>query len=170
MLDDIYMGIYSVWHGQPQSGKTTFLLELRDYLNCIEPNNYAALYINLKRKAPYVYKDQEAGMAAIVSELDSACLSTFGISFDALNQTKEISPLCRLKVALTVVSQELYKKGRKFILFIDNIDTVGGQLLPSVLAYMLLFKNINYYVAKFVQGTQNAGVGSSQNLSFWLDL
>ena len=46
IIDLVSKAKYFVLHEQRQSGKTTFLLELRDYLN--STGQFAALYVNIE--------------------------------------------------------------------------------------------------------------------------
>ena len=66
-------------HQQRQSGKTSYVLELRDYLN--SKDDYAALYINVEKAQP-AHSNVAAGVRAVLDELSNRCLLTFGVDFD----------------------------------------------------------------------------------------
>ena len=131
MLEKIKEGLYFVLKGPPQSGKTSFLLELRDYLNGVD-TECAALYLNLEfLKGPNL--DRE--VAAILDNIDDQCSSTFNVSFNTKNATKHLSAIAQLEEALTIISQEVSKCGKKFVLLIDEIDLLVGDVLLNILMY-----------------------------------
>ena len=113
MLQHIQRGKYFVLHEQCQSGKTSFLLELCDYLNCVG-TEYAALYINVE-KAQNAWNNKEEGITATFNGIDLRCLLTFGTSFNVTKQTNGLSPLARLETALTIITEETTRKEICFI-------------------------------------------------------
>ena len=132
-LDDILMLIrqnkYFVLHAPRQTGKTSCLLALRNYLN--QKGNHKAVYVNV-----------EAGQAArndvqrvIHAVIDAITLEYRLLEGDHLaDKTRDaVQPLSfdtMLTEYLTRLSQALSKP---FVLFIDEIDALVGDSLVSVL-------------------------------------
>src|SRR4051812_11515432 len=82
-------GKYFVLHQQRQSGKTSYMLELRDYLN--SRADYAALYINVE-KAQIGRADVAAGIGLVLDELQGRSLKTFGTDFNFKAAVAHFSP------------------------------------------------------------------------------
>lgn len=132
-LDDILMLIrqnkYFVLHAPRQTGKTSCLLALRNYLN--QKGNHKAVYVNV-----------EAGQAArndvqrvIHAVIDAITLEYRLLEGDHLADKirDAVQPLSfdtMLTEYLTRLSQALSKP---FVLFIDEIDALVGDSLVSVL-------------------------------------
>ena len=143
MLKNIHDGLYFVLHEQRQSGKTSFLLELRDYLNCVN-TEYAALYINVE-PAQQRWSNVETGVASILDIINNQCRLTFNASFGVKEATKNMDATQKLEEALTIISQETLKHGRKFVLLVDEIDSLVGDVLLTVLRYKSLHE-VNSYM------------------------
>jgi hypothetical protein len=139
MLQHIQRGLYFVLHEQSQSGKTSFLLELRDYLNCVS-TEYAALYINVE-PAQQRWSNVKAGVASILDGIDNQCRLTFNAPFNLRYATKGMDATKQLEEALTIISQKTFKQGKKFILLVDEIDSLVGDVLLTVLRYKSLCVN-----------------------------
>lgn len=121
---------YFILHAPRQTGKTSCLLALRDYLN--EQGNYIAAYANV-----------EAGQAARndVSRVVAATVSTIADRlslvlkdnmpkqlFQEMKQTENTDNL------LTAYLQEItIRLPKPLVLFIDEIDALVGDSLVSVL-------------------------------------
>ena len=132
-LDDILTLIrqkkYFVLHAPRQTGKTSCMLALRDYLN--EHGDYIAVYANI-----------EAGQAARndVDEVTNSICDTLAERFNTVLKT-DLSYKVResvrgatansmLALFLKRMSQELPKP---LVLFLDEIDALVGDSLVSVL-------------------------------------
>jgi len=128
----IYNGKYFVLHEQRQSGKTSYLLELRDYLN--SKREYAALYINVET-AQVNWSDFVRGIGTILDEISEKCKLTFGTDLHVGQYVAHINAEKQLEGALQHLSITLQRQGRKFVLLLDEIDSLHGDTLLSVLRY-----------------------------------
>ncbi|OQY36575.1 MAG: hypothetical protein B6229_09735 [Spirochaetaceae bacterium 4572_7] len=128
-LDEILMLIlqekYFILHAPRQTGKTSSLLALRDYLN--KGNDYFALYINVE-VGQAERNNIENAMEIIVSEISSRVNDTElkGI----LSSIQKEGGAKQLKEAIEALSA-FYSK--PVVLFIDEIDALIGDTLLSVL-------------------------------------
>ncbi len=125
-------GKYFVLHEQRQSGKTSYMHELRDFYN--SKPDYAALYINVE-KAQIARANVDSGMALILAEIGERSKNTFGTDFAIRERTSHLPSGARLEGALQVMARALHLQGRKFVLFVDEIDTLQGDSLLSTLRY-----------------------------------
>jgi hypothetical protein len=81
VLDLIAQQRYFVLHAPRQTGKTTCLLALRDYLN--SHNDYAALYVNIEG-AQAARGDVAAGVRAVLAAIGSQARRVLGLlEFDS---------------------------------------------------------------------------------------
>ncbi|MBR1725601.1 MAG: AAA-like domain-containing protein [Muribaculaceae bacterium] len=129
ILTLIRQGKYFGLHAPRLSGKTSYLLALRDYLN--ERGDYIAVYVNV-----------EGGQAArndVLTVISGAC-ETIGhrtaavikdqTPIQLLEQIKSVSSSAMLTSYLSYLSEALPKP---LVLFIDEIDALVGDSLVSVL-------------------------------------
>lgn len=132
-LEEILMLIaqqkYFVLHAPRQTGKTSCMLALRDYLN--QKGEYLAVYANI-----------EAGQAArnnVKSAVDSSCgviaRETSLIMKDKMAEelretTRELDPNEMLSTFLSRLCQALDKP---LVLMLDEIDALVGDSLVSIL-------------------------------------
>ena len=132
-LDDILMMIrrkrYFVMHAPRQTGKTSCLLALRDYLN--NEGEYIAVYANI-----------EGGQAARnnVTNVIGATCDTLAERFRTIlrtklpleirEETRSLSPESMLSIYLQRLSEALPKP---IVLLLDEIDALVGDGLVSVL-------------------------------------
>ncbi|MBO4849962.1 MAG: ATP-binding protein [Prevotella sp.] len=132
-LDDILMLIqrkrYFVMHAPRQTGKTSCLLALRDYLN--KEGRYIAVYANI-----------EGGQAARnnVANVIGATCDTLAERFRMIlhtklpleirEETRSLTPETMLSIYLQRLSEALPKP---IVLFLDEIDALVGDGLVSVL-------------------------------------
>ncbi|MBU1496805.1 ATP-binding protein, partial [Myxococcota bacterium] len=129
-LDDILMLIaqkkYFILHAPRQTGKTSSLLALRDYLN--ERDEYYAVYMNIEA-GQAGRNDIEFVIKTAIGEL-SECVSDPGLSSELTNLTSTDSPGDGLSKALRMLSESSEKP---VVLMIDEIDALVGDSLISVL-------------------------------------
>jgi len=125
----IFQRKYFVLHAPRQTGKTSMLLALRDYLN--QQGRYVAVYANI-----------EAGQAArnnvdsciatvcetIAERTDSVLRSNAGT--ELMSQYRSVDSNKKLSTYLKALSQMLDKP---LVLFLDEIDALVGDSLVSVL-------------------------------------
>jgi hypothetical protein len=130
VLDLIAQQRYFVLHAPRQTGKTTCLLALRDYLN--SQSDYAALYVNIEA-AQAARGDVAAGVRAIIASLGSQArkllkLDDFDASIPGI--LAERGPQAALTEVLGQLSDALVKP---LVLFLDKVDALIGDTLISLL-------------------------------------
>lgn len=126
----IFQQKYFILHAPRQTGKTSCLLALRDYLN--EQGNYVAVYANV-----------EAGQAAqndvlrVVTATTSAIADRLSIVLQdnmPKNLFQEMKQIENADSLLTAYLREIcIRLPKPLVLFIDEIDALVGDLLVSVL-------------------------------------
>ncbi len=121
---------YFVLHAPRQTGKTSALLALRDLLN--EGDAYRCVYANVET-AQTARGDVAAGMQTVLAEISERALVALGDSF--LDETWErtldrTGPHGALRQALGRWS---LNDPRPLVLLLDEIDTLTGDTLISVL-------------------------------------
>jgi len=130
VLDLIAQEKYFILHAPRQTGKTSCLLALQDYLN--NEGKYFALYINVE--GGYTTRNDIGAATSTVVEVIVNRLRNFDVSKDILDTLKDISnnesPTARLSTALSYLSNAIPKP---VVLFIDEIDNFTGDGLVSVL-------------------------------------
>ncbi len=120
---------YFVLCAPRQTGKTSYLLALMDYLN--QTGTYHCLYINVE-EAQAAREDFDKAMTIIFDQLVANSLLFLQDSFltDHKSQILENAPGSLLGMALTMWSQASTKP---IVLLIDEIDTLIGDSLISIL-------------------------------------
>jgi len=131
--DEIYRLIeaegYFVLHAPRQTGKTTCLLALMEKLN--KESNYTALYVNVE-PAQAARGRVEAGVPTVIQEIVEAAAFYLGErrlgswAEEALKQ----SPYSALQ---RLLSQWCRENDRPIVLLLDEVDTLVGDTLISVL-------------------------------------
>src|SRR6056297_741157 len=121
---------YFILHAPRQTGKTSSLLALQDYIN--NEGRYKCLYVNIET-AQTARSDVARGMRAILSSLNSANYITFRDSFFEQFLTGGIEKYGGDDVLRQVLTLWTLKNQQKTILFIDEIDALIGDTLISVL-------------------------------------
>ena len=121
---------YFVLHAPRQTGKTSCLLALMDYLN--KRDKYRCLYVNVEA-AQAAREDVKRGIKAIVSELGSRADIfledgyPYSIWPDVFKETGEDNALNE------VLTKWAMNNPKPLILLIDEIDSLVGDTLISVL-------------------------------------
>ncbi len=121
---------YFILHAPRQSGKTSCMLALRDYLN--REGNYTAFYMNVET-GQTARSDVGRGMKAIISEFafQSDLTIKDGSLRDKINRyLEDYGPDAALKMVLSDICKSL---SHPVVLFIDEIDALVGDTLISVL-------------------------------------
>ena len=131
-LDDILKLIhqerYFVLHAPRQTGKTSCMIALRDCLN--KEGKYIAVYANveggqaLRNDVRGVIK---ATIDVISNELEMVCETSYQF---VRNEVQNLEPASMLTIYLSRLSRALDKP---LVLFIDEIDSLVGDSLVSVL-------------------------------------
>ncbi|MBO7568170.1 MAG: ATP-binding protein [Bacteroidales bacterium] len=130
VLNLINQNKYFVLHAPRQTGKTSMLLALRDYLN--KEGKYFCVYANIE--------PAQAARNNVASAV-GCCCEIIADEIDLILDTNKYTKIyeaefkdkeenTRLRMFLTFVSKDL---GKPFILFIDEIDAVVGDSLVSIL-------------------------------------
>src|SRR6056297_993224 len=120
---------YFILHAPRQTGKTSSLLALQDFIN--QEGQYKCLYVNVE-PAQAARSKVEEGIKAIIVELGS-CASLYlkeDYFFEHLNTFIAYGGYTAFKTALSRWCQQSEKP---VILLIDEIDSLVGDTLISVL-------------------------------------
>ncbi|MDR1766030.1 MAG: ATP-binding protein, partial [Lachnospiraceae bacterium] len=115
---------YFVLHAPRQTGKTTSLLAMVEAINA--GDEFACVYVNVEA-AQTARNDVKNAMESITMLLGAAVSEHLHIDTYEAWDTKIASPIYKL---LTVLCKEL---DRPLVLFIDEIDSLIGDSLVSVL-------------------------------------
>jgi len=120
---------YFVLHAPRQTGKTTCMLALRDYFNV--GSDYCAVYANIEN-AQAMRGNVMESLPGIISRIASQATLLFGTAVPnkALNAIKNNPNSDSLTEALRLLSEAL---ARPLILFLDEVDSLVGDTLISVL-------------------------------------
>ena len=120
---------YFVLHAPRQTGKTTCLLALQEYLN--DKGKYKALYVNVE-SAQGAREDVYRGIRAILSTMEIMIEQFWGeeIKLEGKKILEESGEDAALLKALTYLSRKLTKP---LVLMLDEIDSLVGDTLISVL-------------------------------------
>ena len=132
-LDDMLMLIrqkkYFVLHAPRQTGKTSCMLALRDYLN--NQGDYIAVYANVE--GGQAYRNDVKSVVGATCEIiaqETRLVLNNPLPEQLLLKVKKAKPEIMLSQYLTVLSESL---PRPLVLFIDEIDALVGDSLVSVL-------------------------------------
>ena len=122
---------YFILHAPRQTGKTSCMLALRDYLN--EEGKYFALYVNVEIGQAVRNNVHEVNRGTIRAILDSIpknleCLDKIKAYFDIAIKSDDFSAM--LQNFLQYLAETIEKP---IVLFIDEIDALIGDSLISVL-------------------------------------
>ena len=132
-LDELLMLIrqhkYFVLHAPRQTGKTSCLLALRDYLNARE--DYICVYANVEGGQASRNRVENVVVSTIDTIVREAQLIIKDVNIREIrNEVQQDGIDSRLSNFLSKLSQSLPKP---LILFIDEIDALVGDSLVSVL-------------------------------------
>ncbi|MDI6794812.1 MAG: ATP-binding protein [bacterium] len=125
---------YFVLHAPRQTGKTTLLLELVNWINQ-EEKRYKALYVNIEA-AQAAREKVDAGIETILREFQSGVRWFIGkdSSFPDVDGLLQKGAYKALSALLERWAEASHKQdGRHLVIFIDEIDSLVGDTLLSVL-------------------------------------
>ncbi len=121
---------YFVLHAPRQTGKTTFLQALTDYLN--NRGDYTALYVNVEM-AQAARQNVEKGIRTILDILAESASDYLNDPFLKNN----LSPILKKGIELSALHNALKEwskhNPKPLVLFVDEIDALVGDTLISVL-------------------------------------
>ncbi|MDR2179327.1 MAG: ATP-binding protein, partial [Synergistaceae bacterium] len=121
---------YFVLHAPRQTGKTTSLLAMVKKIN--EEGRHRCLYINVE-SAQMARNDIEKGIRAILSELGQRMELSLGDSEPYEWVSSILEKDGALKALATMLTRICTKSDKPLVLFIDEIDSLIGDTLVSVL-------------------------------------
>ncbi len=121
---------YFVLHAPRQTGKTSCLLALMDYLN--RQGVYTCLYMNAE-KGQSAREDVTRGMRAVVGDLASRARDFLHDDFPVKHMNSIREEWGEDSVFSELLSQWSERLDKKLVLFIDEVDTLIGDTLISLL-------------------------------------
>jgi hypothetical protein len=121
---------YFVLHAPRQTGKTSCLLALMDYLNAT--GSYRCLYFNVE-SAQAAREDVRQGMRAILSAMSSRAFYFLKDDFPESHWQEMLEKSGEYGVLNTLLSLWARESPLPLILLIDEIDSLVGDTLISVL-------------------------------------
>ena len=133
-IDEIEMLIaqekYFVLHAPRQTGKTSYLLALMDYLN--QQGNYQALYFNVETAQP-ARENVRAGIQTILAEMASSAQYDLNDSYVESIWSAVLSKHGGNRALAEVLTRWSQNSQKPLVLLIDEIDSLVGDTLVSVL-------------------------------------
>lgn len=121
---------YFVLHAPRQTGKTSALLALADYLN--HEGKYRCLYFNVE-VGQYAREDVSAGLKSILSEMGARARDFLNDPFP-LQLQQEIFDKTGAGVVLNeVLTRWTAESVKPLVLLVDEVDSLVGDTLISVL-------------------------------------
>ncbi|MDA3790573.1 MAG: ATP-binding protein, partial [Desulfobacula sp.] len=133
-LDDILMLIdqekYFVLHAPRQTGKTTCMLALMEYLN--KKGRYDVLYINVEA-AQAAREDVAAGMKAVLADFVSRAEDVLDDDFMDKVRHHVFKTKNEFSALYEVLTLWAASSSKPVVLIIDEIDSLVGDTLISVL-------------------------------------
>ena len=121
---------YFVLHAPRQTGKTSYLLALMKYLN--RQSQYKCLYVNIEN-AQAARENVKEGMREILNALAQAALFYLDDSFFETNGMRILNNKGEFGALNESLSQWCKSSDKPTVLFFDEIDTLVGDTLISVL-------------------------------------
>ncbi|NJN48454.1 MAG: AAA family ATPase, partial [Candidatus Competibacteraceae bacterium] len=121
---------YFVLHAPRQTGKTSCLLALMDFLN--QQGTYRCVYINVEA-GQAARENVEAAMRAILSELANRAQWLIGSDYIASHWPQALTEQGSYGALGHLLSHWAAQDSKPLILMIDEIDTLIGDTLISVL-------------------------------------
>jgi hypothetical protein len=129
MMSLIFQQRYFVLHAPRQTGKTSCLLALRDYLN--ERGDYIAVYANVEGGQA----SRNDVQSVIKSTVDTLAEQTCGVlkSNLPLEVSESVERIGTDSMLATFLRRLALRVDRPLVFFIDEIDALVGDSLVSVL-------------------------------------
>lgn len=130
ILSLVHQQKYFVIHSPPQSGKTSLLLDLMDYLN--KEGVFKALYINVE-PAQSAGENVKVGMNIILDALANAAEEYLQDSFPKQIRQNIFDGTSEYNVFQTMLTQWCRNSSKPIVLLIDEIDSLVGDTFISIL-------------------------------------
>ncbi|MDR0989214.1 MAG: AAA-like domain-containing protein [Prevotellaceae bacterium] len=130
ILSLIEYGKYFVLHAPRQTGKTSCLLALRDYLNA--QGDYCAVYVNVE-SGQSLRNNVEEVIRNVVSNLCDELSLIIGSKLPNLTREETIAQVPASALLSGYLSRLSQALDRPLVVFIDEIDALVGDSLVSVL-------------------------------------
>ncbi len=121
---------YFLLHAPRQTGKTTCMLALRDYLN--KQGQLHCVYINVE-EAQAAEEDVAEGIRALLYRLGTATCEQTGDAFVDQNWERLLARAGPLQALGATLSLWCRHSEKPIVLLIDEIDALVGKMLISVL-------------------------------------
>lgn len=121
---------YFVLHAPRQTGKTSFLKALMEYLN--EEGTYTCLHVNVE-SAQSTRENVKEGMLSILDTLAERALDVLNDSFLSENWRSILNESAEHNALKNVLKAWSKHNNRPIVLFFDEIDSLVGDTLISVL-------------------------------------
>jgi hypothetical protein len=121
---------YFVLHAPRQTGKTSYLMSLMEYLN--RQGKYKCLYVNIEN-AQAARSNVGEGMREILNALAWAASLYLDDSFFEDNGKQILKKKGKLGALTKILSLWAQQNEKPVVLFIDEIDSLVGDTLVSVL-------------------------------------
>jgi len=120
---------YFLLHAPRQTGKTTCLLALMEYLN--RENRYRALYVNIE-SAQAAREDVTLGMTAVVNSIANSARWRLQDA-DAEGLAREVLQQGMLTGLESYLTQWCARSSQPIVLLLDEVDALIGDTLISLL-------------------------------------
>ena len=131
ILELINQKKYFILHAPRQTGKTSCLLALRDYLN--NEGKYFAVYTNFEVGQAALHNVND-GVKGIIHQIASRVDDLLGKSLDMNQFLRDYTPIYAGHSAIETILKFVCENVNKpVVLFIDEIDSLIGDTLISVL-------------------------------------
>lgn len=144
---------YFVLHAPRQTGKTSYLLALMDYLN--KEGKYKSLYVNIE-SAQAARENVKEGIRTILGILAQEAFYRLDDAFLEENWKREFETRGEFSALQSVLTLWSKHSEKPVVLFIDEIDSLVGDTLISVLRQ--LRSGYTMRPALFPQGVILCGV------------
>ncbi|MCP5046046.1 MAG: ATP-binding protein, partial [bacterium] len=130
ILTLIHQEKYFVLHAPRQTGKTSYLLALMEYLN--KEGKYKVLYANIEN-VQTARENVEKGIHSLITILSNNAFFRLNDTFLQENRKEVIETQDSFSALQYILALWCRQSDKPVVLLIDEIDTLVGDLLVSVL-------------------------------------
>lgn len=121
---------YFVLHAPRQTGKTSYLFALMEYIN--GESQYRCLYVNIE-KAQAARENVRAGIRTVLQSLASSAGKYLGDTFLTQNSKRIFDESGEYSAIHEALNQWSAQSEKPIVLFIDEVDSLVGDTLISLL-------------------------------------